>query len=282
MKSIFYYPLYREFLKDRFLATKEKNPKMNLGFVAKKLGLSQSSLNMILSGQRNLTIENIFSVAKFLKLSSVDHDYFENLVLRDQSGDETPQRRHYDMKLKQIRRTAKIENVSVTDKTLLSNWRVPAFLIYLMDFKRDMSKELSQEDITHIANRIQLPEKEIKELMQKFFKSGLLSYTNNKQLHIEFDKLSSIISQKNYMSSIHKEFQTRIDQIFQDQNSIYRGFVFSMKKEAIPNFRTDILSLYEKYMAEIDEDVNKNILVQSIAGMFPITDFQGPAPGAEI
>jgi uncharacterized protein (TIGR02147 family) len=281
MKSIFYYTLYRTFLKDRLVATKENNPKMNLGVFAKKMGLSQSSLNMILSGQRNLTVENIFSVAKFLKLSPVEHDYFENMVLRDQSEEGTPHRRYYEVKLKKIRRFAKIENISVTDKTLLSNWRIPALLIYLMDRKRQPSEELSQDEIRHIANRIQLPGKEIEKLMQKFFKSGLLSYTSDKQLHIEFDKLSSKISQKNYVSSIHGEFQKRVDEIFDDQNSIYRGFVFSLRKEAIPNFRDDILALYERYMADIDKDVRKNILVQSIAGMFPVIDFLG-APNSGI
>jgi len=73
MASIFEFDDYRDYLSKKFNSEKEDtNGKKSLAFVAKKIGISKSYLNFVLSKKRHLSVKNALPTAKYFGLSNVE------------------------------------------------------------------------------------------------------------------------------------------------------------------------------------------------------------------
>ncbi len=77
---VFEHTDYRAFLK-RVLAEKiGRNPAYSLRALSAQVGMSHSALSQVLSGKKNLSIDSATRVARHLKLSEKEADYFSLLV----------------------------------------------------------------------------------------------------------------------------------------------------------------------------------------------------------
>ena len=86
MKPIFEFMDYREFLQSSFEEKKRRHEFYSYRLFSQKAGFkSPNYLKLVINGERNLTKESVFKVAKAFDLNKKETDYFENLVFLNQS-----------------------------------------------------------------------------------------------------------------------------------------------------------------------------------------------------
>lgn len=270
MKTIRDYHSFRDFLKDVFLEEKNSSKRVTLNEYASKFGLSGPTLNMIFSGARNLTIGNLHEISRVLKFSTSDREYFEALVLKDQAEDKET-KSYYSRRLKEISRKTKVKSIRVSDKRILSNWIVPALLIYLIDFENIKSGEnLKELDFNLIAKKFSLTPSEVQSFIRIFQQMEMLTIDKDDSVHIYFDKLTHHFPQKEYIKAVLTELAQRIDSDFENKQTLFRGLTFSIEKSQVSNLRRELLDVFEKYMAKNSENKDENIIIQALVGLFPV------------
>lgn len=110
--NIFEYLDYRQFLKDAFQELKSTKSFFSHRYFIKKAGLaSPSHLNMAMNGTRNLTLETARKIAKALDLNKKQSEYFEVLVLYNQSKN-PEDRENYFQQLCHIKPPSEIQELS--------------------------------------------------------------------------------------------------------------------------------------------------------------------------
>lgn len=83
--SIFDYTDYREFLKVYI----ENQPRKGWGIISKfaeELDMSQAHVSQVLAGQKDFSLEQAYKLCKFLKLTSLESDYFIQTVQFSRAG----------------------------------------------------------------------------------------------------------------------------------------------------------------------------------------------------
>ncbi len=250
MKDIREFANYRSFL----AACYESEMAAHKGFLsiksfAEKIGFSDSSLRMILAGKRNLTISNIFVIAKALKLSFSQTELFETIVLRDQASS-VHEREYYTRKLKQFNHKHKLKSIRISHTLVLSNPILPTLLVYLMDRKLEISK-LTEDNIVEMAKKIGLTTTVLKATLSELEKSDMLK-ESSPQTHLIFDKLVSSIGQLNYIKQVFSETASQIGKDSAAGRCLYSVKTFSIHSRDIKAFGEDYKALVEKHMEKKD------------------------------
>ena len=78
---------YREFLKNQLEYWKSINPQYSFRAFAEKMGINSLTLLRIMDGKRNFTARTLPLFVKHLKLNQREIEYFELLVLFNQTQD---------------------------------------------------------------------------------------------------------------------------------------------------------------------------------------------------
>lgn len=267
MKTIFEYPSFRSYIRDLFAQEKLTAKNVTLAQYAKKFSLSASALNLILFGKRNLTVASTNQVARSLRLSKSEREYFEALVLWEQADhDET--KSYYAGRLKSMRQQKNQARRRTSDKQLLTAWQIPALLIYLIDFER--IKSFDAINYERISNKFSISASETKRLIDLFKKLGLLETDPKDGAHIVFDRVSSQSHQKEFYRATQNEILKRLDQEFPQTDTFFRATVFTISKSKIQQFRKDILQTLEEYISEDDSQSEDKVLLQGTMGFFPV------------
>ena len=272
MKNLKQYDDYREFLKDCFLTEKKSSKNTTLAQYSRRFGVSSASMNMIFSGSRNLTIEHLHRFAKVLKLSKAEHQYFEALVLRDQFPKNSSPYKYYDSKKQGAAQSMKMSKLRFTDRSLISNWMIPIILIYLIDFKDESPgiPDINPGKMSLIAKHLNISTAHVENLIEECRKTGLLHIDSDDRIHIEFNRIGTYLPQRNHVKSILENLASKIEENFEKDDSIYRAFVFTTQKSALPDFKTEINALFEKYMSMVSDDQAQNTIVQAGVGLVSV------------
>lgn len=270
MKPISEYASYREYLKDVFEEEKRTSKRVTLGQYAKKFGLSGPGLNLILSGARNLTIANLHQIARALNLPQPEREYFEALVFRDQATDRET-RSYYSKRLASNSKKVAVRYVRMSDKRLVANWLVPALLIYLIDFSNVKTKKnLDEVDLEAIAKKFRMNSSQLSKIILQLQEQGLLSIDPSDNVHIAFEKVAFEYPQKEYVRAVTKELDLRLDESFDDEDTLFRALTFSINQSQLPSLRSDILGIFNDYMAKYNPTSEDGVLIQGLVGVFPV------------
>ncbi|HLB59307.1 MAG TPA: TIGR02147 family protein [Bdellovibrionota bacterium] len=177
MDQIFSYTNYREFLRDYYTERKSKNGKFSFRVFARLAQFgSPGYLKMIMDGQRNISHGSIYKLVKAMKLPRRESEYFEKLVLFNQSQDVDEQKELLDL-LDSIRRTKPSALISEYQATIYSKWfyLVVREMVRLADFK---------EDPAWISERLKrkITPSDAKDAIEKLLECGLLKRTDDGKL----------------------------------------------------------------------------------------------------
>lgn len=85
MFNIFDYTNYREALSDFYSWKKSTDPKMSHRYIAQRTGFSVGVFSHVVRGKSNIAPDKIIRYAKLMKLSKKENEYFEALVLYEQT-----------------------------------------------------------------------------------------------------------------------------------------------------------------------------------------------------
>jgi transcriptional regulator with XRE-family HTH domain len=249
MKDPREYPSYRDYLTD----CHRSEEKSSLRKFSARLGFSESSLRMILSGQRNLTIHNVHVIAKALKLSDAQLAIFEAMVLRDQA--ETPgEKAFYQKRLKKSEEDYPLRDLRVSSKALMKNWFSPVLLTYLVE-KNLRAENLTDEGCRELARRLGSSPQAIQKTAKAFDAEGLLQNEGQTApLHFIFDQMTSHLSKKNYVVQTFSEVMKRIETDYENPQALFSVKTLAMEPRLLRAFGKDYKTLLEKYMARPNAD----------------------------
>lgn len=142
MQSIFEYDNYRRYLADYLGWQRSSNRKFSLRFFAMKAGFSSHSfLDNVIQGKRNLTLESMRKVAKFLRLGRKETAYFQHLLLYNQA--KTYQEREESLReMGKIRKTIAFYRVQEDQYAYYAQWFLPVLreLAVYSEWKGDYRK----------------------------------------------------------------------------------------------------------------------------------------------
>lgn len=145
--SVFQYDSYKTFIKESF-AQKEKGGRGQKLRLAEFLGCQDSYVSLVLSGDRDFSVEQGEGVARFLHLTGPEKEVFLLLLLRDRSG--TAQAKEYfsqqieekRKKFVELRARVKIDSdLSDADKMIYYSSALPAKVHMLLTVPGDWSVE---------------------------------------------------------------------------------------------------------------------------------------------
>lgn len=123
--SVFQYLDFRAFLGDLFAFHKAQDAHFSHRHFARLAGFSAPNfLQLVITGERNLTHKSIAQVAKGFSLKTRDRDFFENLVFMNQAKKHGDRNRYYQnmMSLRSAGATKKLESASYD---YFSTWYIP-------------------------------------------------------------------------------------------------------------------------------------------------------------
>ncbi len=249
MNDIREYRTYRDFLK-ACLEGERAGAKGNISVktFAERLGLSASSLRMILAGKRNLTVCNILVIAKSLKMTIPQTELFEAFVLRDQSTNRSEQL-YYAKKINRHSLIHPLHTKRVADTDILRDPKLPAILVHLMDDSTKY-KKLQEADFPSAASELGISVDRLKTLLAWASQHKILDGAG-KHSHLVFDRLIQSIGQSNY---IKDAFSRAADVAGRNSKSEPKS-LFSVKTFSIPyadlrQFGDEYKALAERYMGK--------------------------------
>src|ERR1035437_7107143 len=83
--TIFTYSDYRSFFK-AYLASLPKKGRGELSKVAQAIGVHSTLLSLILSGERDFSLDQVFDLAQYLELTDLEREYLFLLVQKERAG----------------------------------------------------------------------------------------------------------------------------------------------------------------------------------------------------
>lgn len=253
--DLFEFEDYRAYLNAVILQESSLSGGISMARFAEAFGVSRSALSMLLNGQRDLTVANIHRIATVLRLDQNDHEYFEALVLKCQAQDEG-ERHYYEIKLQKKHQSVRCQTITTPSKTLISEWFIPAILIYLLDIDDD------PEHLYRIAEGLSISKQHLDAVIESLRQEGYLSYKGKGNVHIAFNRVTHKISSQQYLKAVMHESQKRMDKSFYDEHSHFLAHCFSIPETAIAEFVSEYKALLQKYMASGDgkEETKRRIM----------------------
>ena len=259
MISVFSYTSYRSFLADYQKEQRLHSASMNQAKVAKKLGVGASSLKMILSGARNLTVHNIHTFAAGMGLGPKEHDYFEALVLFEQS--ESPaEKRYYKRRLHQTsEKSAKPARLNLQD--VLKEWYIPAVLIHLIDSKEPF-------DETKVGSKLGISPARLRDTVETLKKLGIIEEHKGQKIHFVLDKFAPHFSKQIYLKKLMPVVQQRIEADFHSTASYFETHTLSLTEAQFRGFLEDYKALVERYLSQ--DASGETSVYQLFTSAFPV------------
>ncbi len=256
-RSLTDYTSYRDYLKDILEGEKTTSKGMTLQRMSKSFGMSAPLLQMILSGSRNLQLKHLLRIARTLRLSFQETEYFEALVALENVVEED-EAKYLRKKLKRIEKTLPMRRVRMSQTAIIQDWRSPALLVHLVDRKNSDSaaaesttpEALASAWDKDIGPKLGLSPRETRAVAKSFVSTGLVQLDRSDRVHVVFEKVGQTLAKKNYIQSVLKEAANRVEREFDNPNAAFRTHTFSIAEELIPQLAADYRALLESYMAK--------------------------------
>lgn len=122
-KSIFQFEDYRLFLKAEISAIKAQRKSFSIRAMARVLNIGATTLNEVLSGKKNLSLETAYNISQKMNLSNLETDFFILLVQQSATKDETL-RKYFKSKIKnEKKKFVEIQKINPTLTSALANWK---------------------------------------------------------------------------------------------------------------------------------------------------------------
>jgi plasmid maintenance system antidote protein VapI len=261
------------YLKRVFSSLKDGNANLSTEKFAKQLGIGHSTLKMVLTNKRQLTVPQALSAARGLKLSPEETLFLERLTLKVSAKDSW-QTAYYAKTLSKIRQSAKVRAVEVSEKVILSEPFCMPFLVYLLETNATASS-IDSLDFAALAKQFGCSTDDLEKFVEKLRKTNLLEEKNDGKFHVRFDRLSHKAQQKIYLKNQLALSSRKIDEGFDSRENFFVGYTFTASDENLLELQMDLKALMEKYMA-MTSTQNEVQIAQATFQVFPVVKVRKP------
>jgi uncharacterized protein (TIGR02147 family) len=224
------------------------NPLFSGNAFAKKIGLSQSYLSLILTDKRSLTEKSARIISKSLKLSPPEIDYLTLLVKKENSKDSSV-KKHYNDELQKFRHQNQVDEINLEKFKVISDWHHSA-LLELITLKNVVHTDRA------FAKRLSLDIPTVREALKRLEQLELIKKENNKYVRNDKGNLAtptdiSHEGLRNFHRQILKKAISAVDEQSVEQR-VFSGMTMSIDVDKLPeakklieNFKNEMSNLLE-------------------------------------
>jgi uncharacterized protein (TIGR02147 family) len=262
--SIFSFDGYRPYLKDYLLKLPKKGHG-ELTKIAKVLGVHSTLLSLILSGERDLTLEQAFNLALYLELTDIESDFLSLLVQLSRAGNH-----RYKAKLKHkievLRSEAnKISNRFEHEKTLTEEQRSVFYSTWLYSairlYTSTREKGVTLEEVTQ---KFSLDRKRTLGILNFLVSTGLLCEESD---HYKMGVQRTFIEQGSpHLTKHHSNWRVKAIQKsdhLSDQELMFTSPV-SISKQDFGKIRESLAELLKSVSSTVKESTAEDIACLNI------------------
>lgn len=251
--SIFEFNDYRRFLAHH-LAGLPKRGRGELGKIAHHLKVHPTLMSLIMSGQRELSVEQAYDLCTYLEFTELETDFFLLLLQRSRAGN-TRLKSYTEKHLEKIRKEAtKVEKRFEHDRKLTeeqrsvfySSWAYSAIRLYC-------STKENGRTLHEISERFQIPRTRALEILS-FLIDADLAVEKDGKYHMGVSRTmlehGSPHLPRHHMNWRAKSIQ-KCDRV--DEKELMFTFPFSIAKKDFSKIRAEFLELLNKVSATVKE-----------------------------
>jgi len=271
--SVLNYTDYREYLEDYYTWQKSVNKVFSYRYFAKNAGYSSSGFYKdIVSGRSNINTSMIRKFSKAIKHSKSDEEYFEILVLYNQSNVPDDQNKYFE-RLQRFY-TSKAFLVESDKYEFYSKWYYTAIrdLLNLVNFKKDyaflarsLDPKIRPEQAKKAFSLL------IKFKMIKKNKSGYYKPTDN---IISTGKVIHSLNVKNFQSQMMDIAKKSLGKHSKAERNI-TTVSFGVGEDTYKLIEAEIKSCRKRILNMVENSKNENRLYQLNFQLFPISKVIG-------
>lgn len=245
---IYEYTNYRLWLQTELNQRVADNPLFSANAFAKKLGVSQSYLSLVLNNQRSLTEKAALSIASKLKLNTNEVDYLTLLIKKEKTKD-TLVKKYIDLEIKKFKRQNNVDEINLDKFRVISDWHYSALLELITIKNRSHTAKA-------LAKRLAVNTETVVEALERLESLELIKKENNKYVRIDKGNLSTPSEIASLgLKSFHKQILNKAVKAVDEQNvadRVFSGLTMAINPEKLPeakqmieNFKQELSTLLE-------------------------------------
>ena len=229
-----------DFLKKTYSQKKEQFPKFSMRQFAKKMNIPPGRLSEIINGKRNMTLNLANQFAQSFLLTNKEKKYFHQLVINQN-------------KLK-TKKVLKRDLIDAKEFPKVNHWHYFALLCLVEICGAFYSEK-------NYAERLQLPETKIKELLISLEQAGLI-FKDEKNYRVTVD--STTTSQdltSNEILNFHLELLKEVTQrlaVVPVAKRDVEALILPVSEKSLPKAKRQIRSFVNKFQERFNKELKKS------------------------
>jgi uncharacterized protein (TIGR02147 family) len=280
LPSVFEYVDYRAFLRDHFAASKSLFPHYSFRFLARRAGFTSSNfLKLVMDGGRNLGPGAVEKVAKALKLTPEESEFFSNLVAMNQAQTVADRNRAFE-RVAANRRFRAAKKLDGALFEYLTHWFYPAIreLAARADF---------QDDPAWVSARIvpKITTKQARTALKTLEKLGLLVRAEGGRLVRGEPSLTtghevrSVVIPAYHLQMIERA--ARAVETFPLDERELASLTVCIKASSLLDLKARIRRFREEFLDRCDSEKDPERVYQLCIQLFPLSAGQREKPQAK-
>jgi uncharacterized protein (TIGR02147 family) len=275
--DVFAFLDYRQYLDAYYKARKAVDRKFSHRFIGKEGKFDPGLFSKILQGKRDISASMVFRLAALLKLDRKETEYFQCLVLYNQSRLHAERNHHYE-KLISLRGTG-AKAVELGQHRFYSKWYYSA-LRALLDFTAT-----DGSDSDRLARRLVPPIKaaEAREGLELLEKLGFAARDANGRYRVRDPLITTgygnaALNANNFVLESLELAKGAIDRFPATARNL-STVTFSVPRARYPHYEARIRAFRRELMAEIAKEKGADTVYQLNLQLFPLSQAREDADG---
>lgn len=178
--AIFNFRSYKKYLK-HYLGELPRKGRGEITKIAAEIKMQSTLLSMVISGSRDLSLEQAFDLSRYLQHTALESEYFLSLVQYERAGNQRL-KTHFEGKIQRLRADSnKMSNRFEHEKKLSDQERSIFYSSWIFSAIRLFcSTAIDGKSVAEIHERFQVPRQRVIEALNFMISSGLVIEKNDR------------------------------------------------------------------------------------------------------
>lgn len=256
--SIFLYENYKEALK-YVIRSQSANKRGVFRRLAEHLGVHATLVSQVISGNKDFTEEQLFSVCEHLGIGQLEKQYLWTLLQIERSGSSEIKKHYLELKSNYKKKSLKISNRSYSKKEL-SDLDSAIFYSHWIYSAVHLATTLNKSvDIQEICNRFSLEPKKAREILNFLIQANLV---HEKDGCFKASTLSTHLhSDSPFLNKHHTNWRLKAIQSSESltEEELMYTATFSVSKKDFVQLREILMETIKKFLQVVKESPSEEL-----------------------
>lgn len=260
---------YRDVLRG-LIQTKPRNGRGEIANISNFLGVTPTLVSQILSGSRELSLEQAIQIAQYFELTEMERDLFITQVLKERSGTQALEK-YWSQKLFKLKEESETVKVKFkAQKELSDEVKSIFYSSYLYSGVRIFCSLKGGKTLEDICKKFDIPRDRALNIINLLTKNNLL--VEAKGVYTLGLQNVHVSKESPYVSMHHRNWRAKAAEYIEDanKNDLFFTCPCSLDEEAYSKLKETILNLIEETGKRVRESDPKKFVCLNI-DLFQIT-----------